>query len=414
MIDNLSNIDVIVIGGGPAGLAAATKLKQLGVKRVVVLEREKVAGGIPRHCGHPPFGMREFKRVLTGSQYAKKLVETAEEASVEILTSINVIEAREGGKLLITSNVGAQEISAKRIIYATGVRENSRAARLISGARTKGIINTGVLQQMVFLQKLKPFKRPVIIGSELVAFSAILTCRHAKIKPVAMIEVASKAIAQFPMQFSAPLLGVPLHLNSKLTNIIGDKQVSGIEIENSDGKKQIIECDGVILTGDFTPEASLARMGHLEIDVATGGVKIDQYGRCSDPVYFAAGNLLRPVETAGWSWNEGQIIAAIVAKDLQGALKKPNAKVEIFSRDPMIKLFMPQEISLPQSASAMQHIQLRFSANSSGEIVALNSKGIFWRKSIKTQKEKRFLIPITQLLKDFDKEKIELKFLEKR
>jgi len=414
MTDDFSNIDVIVIGAGPAGIAAATKLKQLGVKRVVAFEREEKAGGIPRHCAHPPFGMREFKQILTGPQYAKKLVKTALEAGVKILTSINVVEAREGGRLLITSNAGAQEISAKRIIYATGVRENSRSARLISGMRTKGIINTGVLQQMVFFQKLKPFKRPVIIGSELVAFSAILTCRHAKIKPVAMIEAGSKAIAQFPMQFSAPLLGVPLHLNSKLTKIIGSTQVSEIEIENSDGKKKTIECDGVILSGNFTPEASLARMGHLEIDVATGGVKVDQYGRCSDPVYFAAGNLLRPVETAGWSWNEGQIIAAIVAKDLQGKLEKTASKIEVFSRDPMIKLFMPQEISLPQNVSAMQHIQLRFSANARGEIVALNSKGIIWRKSIKTQKEKRFLIPITQLLKDFDKEKIELKFLQKR
>jgi len=180
--------DVIVIGGGPAGLSAATELKRLGVPRVAVFEREPVAGGIPRHCGHSPFGMREFTRVLSGPEYAKRMVKVALDAGVEVLTSTSVVEAMPGGRLIITSNKGLEEKTARRVVIATGVRETPRAPRMISGTRPLGVVNTGALQSMIYLKNQKPFERPVIVGTELVSFSAIQTCRHAKIRPVAMFE----------------------------------------------------------------------------------------------------------------------------------------------------------------------------------------------------------------------------------
>ena len=250
-------IDVAVIGGGPAGLGAATELKRLGVSRVVVLDREPQAGGIPRHCGHPPFGMREFKRVLTGPAYAAKLVKTALAAGVEIHTSTSVVEARPKGRLLITSSSGQEEISAKRVLVATGVRETPRSARLISGMRIQGVLNTGALQSLIYLKNRRPFERPVIIGSELVSFSAIQTCRHANIKPVAMIERSNKVIARWPTQLFAQLARVPLHLNTRLVSILGDRHVSAIEVETPNGQKRQIECDGVILTGSSPPKRRL-------------------------------------------------------------------------------------------------------------------------------------------------------------
>jgi len=315
----MAMIDVIIIGGGPAGLAAGVALKQAGVAHVVVLEREAQAGGIPRHCGHPPFGMREFKRIYTGPQYARRLVETALAAGVEIQTLTTVVEALPGGKLLVSSDQGVTEMSARRIIYATGTREMSRSARLISGSRPLGVLNTGALQTMVYLKNRKPFERPVIVGTELVSFSAIATCRHMGIKPVAMLEENARITTRLPLGLAAPVMGVPLYKNTRLVAIYGDKKVTGIEVAGPGGSRTI-DCDGVLLTGKFTPEASLARCGHLKIDAGTGGPEVNAAGRCSDPVYFAVGNVLAPLKTAGKSWREGWKTGQVVAKDLAGKL----------------------------------------------------------------------------------------------
>jgi len=402
-------IDVAVIGGGPAGLAAATELKHRGISRVVVLDREPEAGGIPRHCGHIGFGMREFKRILTGPKYAKNLVLAARTAGVEIHPSTTVVEARPNGVLLIATDEGTEEISARRIIYATGVRETPRSARLIAGSRPQGIINTGALQSMIYLKGQKPFERPVIVGTELVSFSAIMTCRHAKIRPVAMLEENSRVTARWPSSLYPRLMGIPLHLGSRVVAIEGINQVSAVVIEDASGNRRTIDCDGVVLTGRFTPEASLALCGHLTVDHATGGPVVDQYGRCSDPVYFATGNLLRPVETAGWSWQEGKLIGNMVADDLDGRLPTSEKELPVSLTGP-IKFVVPQRISLPLSLSGMQNFQLRFTHQAEGTLVVRKGADITWSKQISALPERRILIPIKALLRENAGDLVEITF----
>ncbi|HHI81932.1 MAG TPA: NAD(P)/FAD-dependent oxidoreductase [Rhizobiales bacterium] len=405
-------IDVAIIGGGPAGLSAATELKRRSVRRVCVLEREPHAGGIPRHCGHPPFGMREFKRIYTGPHYAKRLVETAQAAGVEIHTSTSVVEARRGGELLITTSAGPGIIRARRIIYATGVRETPRSARLISGARPLGVMNTGALQSMVYLKNCKPFERPLIVGTELVSFSAIMTCRHARIKPVAMIEARGHVTARWPSSLYARLAGVPLHLNTRLIDIEGKTRVSAAVVENAQGEPRTIECDGILLTGQFTPEASLARCGHLDIDTRTGGPVVDQFGRCSDPAYFATGNVLRPVETAGWSWNEGRQTGRLVADDLAGRLPAEGEEVEISPNSGLIRFAMPQRIILADSEQGMENLQLRFSKTTTGTLEAVNGKGTIWHRKMSVHPERRVLVPLRDLVHGAKGGQINLNFKE--
>jgi len=401
MIDHPLNtggpIDVAVIGGGPAGLAAATALKAAGVGRVVVLEREPEAGGIPRHCGHPPFGMREFRRVLRGPAYAARLVERAQRAQVEILTGSSVVEARPDGHLLVAVAQGVLEISARRIIYATGVREKPRSARLISGVRAQGVLNTGALQSMVYLKNRRPFRRPVIIGSELVAFSALLTSRHAGIRPVAMIEAEKRATARWPSALFPRLVGVKLLTGTRLLEITGERAVSAVTVQGPDGEQRRIDCDGVVLSGQFTPESTLARSGHLQLDPATGGPVVDQWGRCSDAAYFATGNLLRPVETAGWSWNEGRTCGQRVAEDLAGNLPRDAPSLRVEATGPWLKYVMPQHITLPHATAGMKDLQLRVTREVHGELVAVNGQGVVWRKKIHTRPERRLLVPIAAI-----------------
>jgi len=414
MTDVFHSIDrrfqVAVIGGGPAGLATATTLKQRGVSRVVVLEREPEAGGIPRHCGHPPFGMREFGRVFNGQRYAKKLVDRARKAGVELHTSTTVVAAGPGGRLQITSDRGTEEVTADRVVIATGVRETPRSARLISGMRPLGVVNTGALQSMVYLKNRKPFERPVIIGTELVSFSAILTCRKSGIRPVAMLDEVDQVTARWPTALFPRLVGVPLYLRTRLVRIEGNKRVTGVVVCDATGRERMVDCDGVILTGRFTPEASLARSAHLSVDSASGGPVIDQYGRCTDPAYFATGNLLRPVETAGWSWREGRQTGRWVADDLAGKLPGHTSEMKIVITGPDIKYSVPQKIVLPGASAGMANLQLRFSRAAKGDLVALNGNVVVWKKTLSVRPERRVLVPIGELTGGCEGGRIELRF----
>ena len=146
----MTEAEVIVIGGGPSGLGAATELARAG-RRVTLLEREADAGGIPRHCGHYPFGMREFHRVLRGPDYAARLVQRAVAAGVTLRTGTTVTSLRPGGVVEVTCDAGPETLAAKAVLLATGVRETSRAARLIGGEKPGGVMSTAALQGIVYL-----------------------------------------------------------------------------------------------------------------------------------------------------------------------------------------------------------------------------------------------------------------------
>ena len=319
MSDNIQqeSCDVAIIGGGPTGLAAAITLKKAGIERVVVLDREADAGGIPRHCGHPPFGFIEYKRLLTGPSYAKRIVETAQNAGVDIRVKTTVTQLGKEGKLSLVSSQGATELAAKRVLLATGTRETPRSARMVSGNRPLGICNTGALQSMVYLKNKVPFRSPVVIGTEIVSFSALFTCKKAGIQPVAMLEENVRPTVKWPVHYGAKVFGVPLFLQTQLVTILGKDRVDAVRVADAKGNEREIDCDGVLFTGQFIPESSLVRMSHLQINPITGSPVVNEFNRCSDPAYYAAGNLLlHPVKIAGKCWQNGRLTAQWIVQDL--------------------------------------------------------------------------------------------------
>ncbi|MBU4630881.1 MULTISPECIES: NAD(P)/FAD-dependent oxidoreductase [Pseudomonas] len=391
----VENIDVAIIGGGPSGLSAAITLRKLGVGTVVVLEREPEAGGIPRHCGHPPFGLREYGWVYTGPAYARKNVTQAVKAGVDIRVKHSVTQMGQGGRLEVVSPQGAKVIQARRVLIATGARETPRSARLVGGDRPLGVINTGAFQSYLYLEHLKPFERPLIVGTELVSLSAVMSCRRAGIQPVAMIEANPRATARWPLSLFPRLCGVPMHFGAQLLQIHGTGRVEGATVRLANGQTQTFDCDGVLLTGQFTPESSLVRLSELRLDPNSGGPHIDQYGRCSDPAYFAAGNLLRPVETAGWSFREGHKIATMIARDLQGQLPSAASSIEIACRGDL-KLCVPQRLS-PSAVAGLQHLQLRVRRGVKGRLVVRADGKEIWSRADSSLPERRILIPIASL-----------------
>jgi thioredoxin reductase len=311
--------DVAIVGGGPAGLSAAIELKRLGVARVVVLERGAEAGGIPRHCGHPPFGMREFGRILTGPAYARRFVATAAAAGVTILTKHTVVHTGAEGMLTVASPDGIRTVQAARILIATGARETTRAQLLVPGVRPLGVMNTAALQAFIYQERRAPFRRPVIVGSELVSLSAILTCRSHGIRPVAMVETNPLLQARRAF-FALPyLLGVPMMTGAEILAIEGSPRVTSVRLRLHDGTETALDCDGLIFSGRFIAEAALAEASALALDRGTGGPVIDQHGRSSDPSIFVAGNVLHPIETAGHCWAEGRRVARAIAAELTNA-----------------------------------------------------------------------------------------------
>ena len=284
--------DAVIIGGGPAGLSAARRLADLGVANVTVLEREQESGGIPRHCRHSGFGWQSHHRIWTGPRFAAELRRSAD--GLDVRTGHTVLGI-EGDVLSIQNANGVSQISAKHILLATGTRETPRAARLIGGSRPQGVMNTGALQAHVYLRRHKPFERPVIVGSEWVSFSAILTCRHMGIRPVMMIEENERISAPRPGDLIARLVyGVPVSTRTKLVSIEGRTQVEAVIIEKN-GQQQRVACDGVILTGQFVPEASLL---------------------ANEPDVMLAGNVQGELKTSGLCWREGRAAAEQIARSL--------------------------------------------------------------------------------------------------
>ncbi|MQX35754.1 NAD(P)-binding protein [Roseospira navarrensis] len=394
---------MIVIGGGPSGLSAATRLRALGVPRVAVLEREVEAGGVPRHCGHSPYGLREFGRLMGGRSYAACLVEAAQAAGAEVLTQHTVVSFGPGPDpvLIVTTPSGATLMTARRVVLATGIRETSRAARLLGGDRPLGVMSTGALQAVVYLQRMTPFRRPVVLGTELVSFSALLTCRHAGARPRAMIEPNDGLTARGPARLLPLALGIPLHLGTDIAAIHGATRVEGVTLRDRDGATRTLDCDGAVITGRFTPEAALARMAGWTVDPGTEGPRIDGFGRSLDhPAYFATGNLRRPVETAGWCWGEGQATAAAVAADLERGLPPPDDAVPLTVAGDPLRYVVPQAIHpTAETPDLMPEVaQLRLSRPARGTLIAEQDGRTLWSRRLDSRPERRITVPLRPMI----------------
>lgn len=393
---NQFSVDVAIVGGGPAGIAAALELRRRGIGRVTLLEREETAGGIPRHCCHRSFGWSEFSQLLRGPAYARKLASAAISEGVEIHTRHTVMAMREGGTLQVATPDGVLAIQAARVIVSTGAREMPLAARLISGDRLVGCLTTGALQSFLYPQGLIPFRRPVILGTEIVSLSAVLTCRSAGLRPAAIIEPNERPTVRWPLDLLPRMLGIPMYYGAQIADIRGNGRVQFVSLQFADGSTREIACDGVLCTGRFVPEIGVFGGSHLVMDPGSGGPSIDQFGRCSDPVYFAAGNVLRPVETAGWSYREGRRIGGFVADDLSGGLPAALRSVCIL-RGPDVKLVVPQRVALPPAGTGLGCLQLRFDRVMTGELTVEADGKSLWKRRIKVFPERRVLVNLADL-----------------
>ncbi|GAA4057143.1 NAD(P)/FAD-dependent oxidoreductase [Actinomadura miaoliensis] len=328
---------VVIVGAGPAGLRAARELAPAVPGQVLVLEREQHAGGIPRHCGHTGFGVRDLHRVTTGPDYARRIARDAERAGAEIRTAAMVTGWSSDGGLEVTAPDGLFDVHAEAVVLATGARERPRTARLVPGDRPDGVYTTGHLQNLVHLHRRRPGRRAVIVGSELVSWSAVLTLRHAGCRTVLMTTERPRGEAYAVFSAAGRIgLRVPVSTRTRVTRIIGKRRVEGVEVENlADGRRKVVPCDTVVFTGDWIPDNELVRAAGLDLDPGTLGPSVDTDLRTSRPGVFAAGNLLHPVDTADIAALDGAHVAASVLDHLAGRERPAGDPVRILAESPL-------------------------------------------------------------------------------
>lgn len=312
--------EVLIIGGGPAGLTAAATLAPRLRGEVLVLDRESTAGGIPRHSDHPGYGIRDMKTFISGPAYARRLVDSAIAAGASVRTKIMVTGWAAERTVETTSPEGRQRITARAIILATGARERPRAARLIPGDRPSGIYTTGELQNLVHLYQRRPGTHAVIVGAELVSWSAALTLRQANCRPVLMTSTYRRPESYAAFSIPGRLaLRVPVATRTRVVRIVGKGRVQAVELENLDtGIRRTVACDTVVVTGDWIPDHELARAADLEMDPNTRGPLVDATQTTSTSGIFAIGNLVHPVDTADIAALDGRAVAAPVMSYLHG------------------------------------------------------------------------------------------------
>jgi thioredoxin reductase len=327
---------VVVVGGGPAGLAAAVELRRRGAGGVVVLDREPEAGGIPRHARHQGFGLRDLRRPLSGPAYARRYVELARSAGVELLTEASVTGWGADGALEITSPGARGRLDAAAVVLATGCRERPRSARLVPGSRPAGVMTTGMLQQLVYLQGLPAGRRALVVGAEHVSFSAIVTLAHGGARTVALTtELAHhQSLAAFRLGALARYR-VPVWTRTAVTAIHGRGRVEEVELTSlADGGVRSVACDTVVFTADWIPDHELVVTAGIELDPATRGPSVDAALRTTRPGVFAAGNLLHGAEQADVAALSGRHVAAAVLRYLPGGAW-PARRVEVRCEPPV-------------------------------------------------------------------------------
>ncbi len=328
-------VDVLIAGAGPAGLAAAVELRRAGAGHVLAVDREEEPGGVPRHCQHTGFGARDLRRVLTGPAYARRRAGLAAAAGAEIRPATTVTGWAEGRTLTLTSARGTELVSASAVLLCTGCRERPRSARLVPGGRPPGIMTTSELQQRVYLRGQRLPGRAVIVGAEHVSFSALVTLAHAGAKVAALVTQHPAQQSYRAFQLLAGLRWrTPVWTHTTVSRVIGQDRLAGIELTDTrTGATRFAACDILVFTGDWIPDHELARLGGLAIDPGTRGPAVDTALETSVPLVFAAGNVIHPAETADVAALSGQHAARRIVEALAGSL--PAGRVEITAAAPL-------------------------------------------------------------------------------
>jgi NADPH-dependent 2,4-dienoyl-CoA reductase/sulfur reductase-like enzyme len=300
-VNLLKSYDVVIIGGGPAGLAAAVAAKENGVDNILILERDKELGGILNQCIHNGFGLHTFKEELTGPEYAKRFITRVEELKIPYKLNTMVLEINKDKVVTaVNREDGLFTIQAKAIVLAMGCRERSRGALNIPGYRPAGIFSAGTAQRLVNMENYMPGKEVVILGSGDIGLimARRMTLEGAKVKVVAEVLPYSGGLKRNIVQCLNDY-GIPLKLSHTVVEIHGKERITGVTIAQVDenmkpikGTEEYYSCDTLLLSVGLIPENELSRELGVELNPLTNGPVVNESLETSIEGVFACGNVL--------------------------------------------------------------------------------------------------------------------------
>ena len=355
---------LVIVGGGPAGMAAAVAAFDAGVRDMVILERDLNAGGILRQCIHNGFGLHRFGEELTGPEYAHRYHEMVMERGISVKTGATVLDVtpseEEGVSAYVTAISEAEgmfTLRAGAVVLAMGCRERSKGALNIPGTRPAGIFSAGTAQRFVNMEGYMPGRKVVILGSGDIGLimARRMTLEGAEVKAVCELMPYSGGLARNITQCLDDF-GIPLMLSHTVTQIHGKERLTGVTVSKVDEKRRPIpgseiyfDCDTLLLSVGLIPENELTRGAGICMDGITGGASVDQYRQTSLKGVFACGNVLHVHDLVDYVSEEAALAGTSAAAHLRGELTA--GKTITLKTDGKVRYTVPQTITVTENTA---------------------------------------------------------------